>query len=179
MSCTYEGPFTGGTWIDPIIVNPDVTGGTFVNGDFSNITITDNIVVDDAVARKLAEFLCDHIKKCVEFPAEDVAAVFKTCAGYAHVPNTPIPSCKEMTDAITATEDKLNNAINDVKEELTDLITDVATPDVATEVPEVRAATSVVNLPTSIVGVQRDQLLGRPATYLKWGDYLIPAYTPA
>ncbi len=57
MSCDYSGPFDGGTWLSPTVVDPEVTGGTVTNTELANVELTSNIAVDDAVAEKLANFL--------------------------------------------------------------------------------------------------------------------------
>lgn len=155
MSCTNTGPFDGGTWIDSIIRTPEISGGTVTGSELSGVSLTGSVKVDDAVAKQLAQFLCEYVKGCVEFPAEDVAAVFKDCAGKAHVPNAQVPTCAEMQEAIA----------------------EAVEPVVASESPQVTEATVENDVPTTIVGSFRDQLLGRPAAYLKVGKYLIPAYT--
>ena len=43
MSCTDTGPFDGGTYNDPIVTNPEVTGGTFTNPSVSGtVTLTES-----------------------------------------------------------------------------------------------------------------------------------------
>ena len=154
MSCTNTGPFDGGTWNDSTFVNPTIMGGTAINTELSGANLTGSVQIDDNVAQQLAAFLCPYVAECVSFSAEEIAAVFKDCHGSAHVPDAQIPTCTEMDTAI---------------EEATK-------PVVATTIPSVTDATDEVDLPTIIVGKQRDQLLGRPDAWLKWGDYLIPAY---
>ena len=62
--CTFEGPFDGGTYNNPIINDPTITNGTISGSTLSNIALTNNITVDDSVAQQLATALCDYMKEC-------------------------------------------------------------------------------------------------------------------
>ena len=149
---------TSDEWVfDPMIDSEKIYNVIFEKEDeleLENDTPSGSVQIDDNVAKQLAAFLCPYVAECVSFAAEEIAAVFKDCHGSAHVPDAQIPTCTEMDTAI---------------EEATK-------PVVATAIPSVTDATDEVDLPTIIVGKQRDQLLGRPDAWLKWGDYLIPAY---
>lgn len=156
MSCTNTGPFDGGTWNNAVIVNPEITGGTIANSTLTNISITGAVNLDDTAAVSILDAICGNINDCVEVKPEEVAAVFKTCAGQAHVPDAQIPTCEEMNQAIA---------------EATAVV-------ITADVPASSVAAADDNvLPTTIVGTDRSQLLGKPATYLKLGNYLVPAYT--
>jgi len=50
MACNDSGPFEGGTYINPVINEPTVTGGTF-----KGISLTDSITVDSQVASQLLQ----------------------------------------------------------------------------------------------------------------------------
>lgn len=139
--------------IRPEIVDPKITGGTITGSTLSNISITDNIQLDASVAEQIADQICEYVKQCVEFPAEDVAAVFADCFGNRHVPNNQIPTCGQMNAAITA-------AMN--------LPTASTTP----------ATTESSATPTTIFGGSREVVLGTPTVWLELNGWLIPAYAP-
>lgn len=149
MGCSNEGPFDGGTYVDPKIVNGTMQGTTL-----NNVSLTGNVVIDEAVAQRIVDAICPYINKCVELSQEEVAAVFKNCAGAAHVPAATIPTCEEMNDAIA----------------------EASIPVIVATTPTTTQVTGDNVLPTVIVGEERTQLLGKPTTYIKMGDYLIPAY---
>lgn len=152
--CTNEGPFNGGTYNDIIANNPTINGGTLTGSELSNVILSNNITVSDSIAEQLAAAMCEYVKDCVEFPAEDVAAVFNDCGGKAHVPGAQLPTCEEMNAAITT----------------------AMIPNTVTAVP---TSTTDASVPTVIVGEGREQLLGKPHAYIQWGDFLIPAYAKA
>lgn len=157
MGCSNEGPFNGGTYNNAVLVDPEISGGHVANSELVNIHLSQNVSVDDAVAQQLAQFLCQYIADCVSFPAETMAAVFTDCSGKAHTPGTAIPSCEDMNNAIA-------NAV---------------APNLTTDKPGTTEAGEECDMPTTIVGKDRTQLLGGPDAYIKIGDYLIPAYTKA
>lgn len=61
--CTNEGPFEGGTYIEPTIVGGKATGTEVSNG-----TLTGSLVVDSGVARDIADAICPLVADCVEAP---------------------------------------------------------------------------------------------------------------
>lgn len=154
MSCMPTGPFDGGTWNDPTIINPVMINGKSTDLEVSGLRITNNVFIDDAAAQALAAQLCPHVGDCLDITNNDIAAVFKDCHGADHVPGANIPTCAQMEQAIAKAVE----------------------PEVAAAAPVTSEAT---DLPTTIVGATRDQLLGRPDAYLNIGGYLIPAYHPA
>lgn len=50
MSCTDAGPFVGGTYINPVINEPTVSGGSF-----KGIKLTDSVSLDANVASQLLQ----------------------------------------------------------------------------------------------------------------------------
>ena len=48
MSCGNTGPFDGGTYNDPVVVNPEVTGGSFASP-----AVTGTVTLDAAAAASL------------------------------------------------------------------------------------------------------------------------------
>lgn len=85
---------------------------------------------------------------------DQVAAVFRTCAGQAHTPGTRVPTCAEMQDAIDTATTGARIGITG------------ANPPQATEND---------TLPTTIYG-GRDGLLGRPIGWVNIGGYVLPYY---
>lgn len=154
MSCMPTGPFDGGTWNDPTIINPVIINGKSTDLEVSGLRITNNVFIDDASAQALAKALCTHVQECMTITDVDIASVFKDCHGAEHVPGAQIPTCAQMEQAITQAVE----------------------PEVAATAPITSEAT---DLPTTLVGATRDQLLGRPDAYLQIGSYLVPAYYPA
>lgn len=154
MTCMPTGPFDGGTWNDPTIINPVLINGKSTDLEASGLRITNNVVIDDAAAQALAKQLCPHIGDCLDITADDIAAVFKDCNGADHVAGAKVPTCEQMQQAIAGAVE----------------------PNVAAAIPVTSENTDV---PTIIVGATRDQILGRPDAYLNFGGYLIPAYYPA
>lgn len=155
MSCTNIGPFEGGLFKDPTLVNPEVSNGQATGMSLKSATLTESITIDAAVARQLAQALCPEIAGCIAFAAEEVAAVFKDCGGKAHVPDVQIPTCVEMQDAIA----------------------EAMKPVIATTEPVATNSGSTNSLPLTVMG-SRDALMGAPKVYLQVGDYIIPAYLP-
>lgn len=149
MSCGDQYPVDGGTFNDIHISNPIITGGTASNMEISNIRLTENITMDASVAQQIAQSICEYVKSCVEFPPEQVAAVFRDCAGAAHVPNAQIPTCAEMTTAI---ETALNLPVS-------------------TGQP---GYTEGGDIPTTIFGTGREVILGRPTAWLELNGGVIP-----
>lgn len=115
MSCNNIGPFEGGTWNNPTIVDPAITGGEIANSVLTNVSITGALKLDEDAAASIQKAICDTIIDCVGTVSTD-------------------------TPAVTVAEEGANV------------------------------------LPTTIVGVDRTQLLGKPVTYLEVAGYLIPAY---
>lgn len=111
--CTFEGPFDGGTYNNPIINDPVITNGTIGGSTLSNIHLTNNINLDSTIAEQLAAALCEYMK-----------------------------DCNGITDAVTT--------------------------------PQLAAAGT--DLPVSIVGEDRTQLLGKPFKWFEYEGLLIPAY---
>lgn len=155
MGCSNTGPFDGGVWSNATILSPSVTGGTVANSTLTNVALTSNITIDDEVAQKITDAICPYVSRCVSFADDQVAAVFKTCAGTDHVPGAQIPTCTEMEQSIAEA----------MAPQITDALPAVSNPAEGDNV-----------LPTTIVGTDRSQLLGKPNTYIVWGEYLIPAY---
>lgn len=83
-----------------------------------------------------------------------VAAVFTTCAGQAHVPGASVPTCAEMQAAIGPATGAARIGITG------------ANPPVASEND---------TLPTTIYGA-RDGLLGRPIGWVNIGGYVLPYF---
>lgn len=153
MSCANTGPFYGGTWNDATIINPAMIGGKATDLEVSGLRLVNNVVIDESSARALAQALCPHMADCIEITAEQIAAVFTDCYGKPHTPNTAIPTCEQMNDAINA----------------------AIIHDVANGLP---VTTEGEDVPTTFIGASRDQLLARPDAYIKIGDYVVPAYVP-
>lgn len=154
MGCDDAGgPIVGGLMDAVTIKDSEFVNGSIVGADLANVTFTGAVDFDDRVIQQLATDLCPHVSNCVTLPADDVAAVFKTCSGNDHRPNAQIPTCREMEDAITAA---------------------------TTYRPVVQTPNETVDsdVPTVIIGTTRDKVLGRPDVYLSIGGYLIPAYAP-
>lgn len=55
MSCTNSGPFDGGTYNQPTVVQPSITGGTATGTALVNPSITGGITVDATVANNLLQ----------------------------------------------------------------------------------------------------------------------------
>lgn len=85
---------------------------------------------------------------------DQVAAVFRTCAGQPHAPGDRIPTCTEMQDAIDTATSGARIGITG------------ANPPATTEND---------TLPTTIYG-GRDGLLGRPIGWVNIGGYVLPYY---
>lgn len=153
MSCDINN-FDGGTWTNPTIIRPLVVEGEFNNPTISGANLTNNITLDAAVASQLASILCPEIASCVSFSADDVAAVFNDCNGKPQVPGAQLATCQDVEDAIAS----------------------VMTPTFGTTQPAMQPAPADGSLPTDIMGESREFLLGKPATYIKFGEYLVPAY---
>lgn len=85
---------------------------------------------------------------------DQVAAVFRTCAGQPHTPGDRIPTCTEMQDAIDTATSGARIGITG------------ANPPATTEND---------TLPTTIYG-GRDGLLGRPIGWVNIGGYVLPYY---
>lgn len=150
MACTYTGPFEGGTWNNAIITSPTITGGEVVNVELSNISIEGAVTLDDNAKSSLADALSDDIM-------EVVCSAFTNCAGAPLEAGNSLATCEEMTAAIEA----------------------AVAPTITSETPPSSGPSSTGNiLPATIIGVDRSQLLGKPVTYIKFGDYIVPAYLP-
>lgn len=52
MSCMNTGPFDGGTYNEPVVVNPQVTGG-----QFENATVNGPVTMDSAAADSVLKAL--------------------------------------------------------------------------------------------------------------------------
>lgn len=158
MACTNTGPFDGGTWTTPTIVNPDATGGTYTAPSISNATLTGPITMDENAINSIVNAICDKIGQCIEandINRDAVAAVFKNCAGAPLTPDVQVATCEELDGAIEA----------------------ALVPNMAVQNPTVtEAPENGILLPTTMVGEDRTQILGRPAGYIEAGDWLIPVY---
>lgn len=155
MGCSNTGPFDGGVWSNATIIDPTLNGGSVANSTLTNVTLSSNITIDDDVAQKITDAICPHVNKCVVFDETQVAAVFRNCSGVEHEPGAQIPTCNEMDQAIA----------------------EAMAPQISDALPPVTNPAEGDNvLPTTIVGTDRSQLLGKPNTYIVWGEYLIPAY---
>jgi hypothetical protein len=117
-----------------------VTAVTFTADGRLVISLSDGTAVDTPTPAALT--------------TDQVAAVFRTCAGQAHAPGNRIPTCTEMQDAIdTATA---NNRIG---------ITGANPP----------ATSENDTLPTTLYG-GRDGLLGRPIGWVNVNGYVLPYF---
>lgn len=82
--------------------------------------------------------------------AEQVAAVFRDCAGQPHVAGAQLPTCAQLQEAIAVSRLTITGA----------------NPPTTTENP---------TLPTTLHG-GRDALLGRPIGWVNVGGYVLPYY---
>jgi hypothetical protein len=85
---------------------------------------------------------------------DQVAAVFRTCAGQPHTPGTRVPTCAEMQDAIDTAAAGHRIGITG------------ANPPATSEND---------TLPTTLYGA-RDGLLGRPIGWVNIGGYVMPYF---
>lgn len=53
MSCTDSGPFDGGTYNDPVINNPVITGGESTGATLNNPSINGSVSLDTAAAQSI------------------------------------------------------------------------------------------------------------------------------
>ncbi len=107
MSCVDTGPFNGGVYNDPTIINPSVTGGTASNVELKSATLTGGVSVDSTTAIQLLQAIQEQ--------------------NPAFLSNKPQSSVGQ-------------------------------------------------DLPTTIVGEDRSELLGKPAGFVKFGAYMVPVY---
>lgn len=107
MSCSDRGPFDGGTYNNPTIIAPEVTGGTAVGTTLDAGSITGGVTLDERSAADIANVVFSAHKNV----------------------SSQVPYKSEGLD-----------------------------------------------LPTSIIGEDRTQVLGKPAGYIELGDYLVPVY---
>lgn len=56
----------GGTLSDVHIFNSEFVNGYIATSVLSNITLKDNVTIDDAAARALVSQICELIRECVE-----------------------------------------------------------------------------------------------------------------
>lgn len=149
MICETPNGGDGGTFTNTTLVNPNIMGG-----ELTNVSLSGKVMLDSATAQELAVQLCPYVSGCVSFDASEVASVFKDCKGAVHQPEAAIPTCEQMTAAINA----------------------AVAPSVAVGKPGKAEDTGAHELPVTVVGKSREQLLGEPHEYLQIGGYLIPAY---
>lgn len=117
-----------------------VTAVTFTADGRLVITLSDGSTVETPTPASLT--------------TDQVAAVFRTCAGQPHAPGNRIPTCVEMQDAID--DATAGSRIG---------ITGANPP----------ATSENDTLPTTIYG-GRDGLLGRPIGWVNIGGYVMPYY---
>lgn len=152
MGCDNDtGPFIGGLYEEIFVKDSEIVNGTITGTELSNVSVSGSMELDEKTLEQLGKALCPHVAGCVEIPIEDVAAVFKNCAGAPHTPGASVPTCDEMQQAIEA--GMQFRPVAQTPEETTD-----------------------TDIPTTIIGTVRDKVLGKPDAYLKLGEYLVPAY---
>lgn len=78
-----------------------------------------------------------------------------------------------LTGVITMDDAAVSSILGAICDDVSECVVNVSS-----DVPASSVAAAGDNvLPTTIVGTDRSQLLGKPTTYLKLGNYLVPAYT--
>lgn len=55
MSCVDTGPFVGGVYNDPTVINPSITNGTATNVELRSSSITGGVNVDSITANQLMQ----------------------------------------------------------------------------------------------------------------------------
>lgn len=107
MSCVDTGPFNGGVYNDPTVINPDITNGTATNIELKSATLTGGVSVDNTTANQLMQAI------------------------------------QEQNPVFLANNPKSSTG---------------------------------TDLPTTVVGEDRSELLGKPAGFVKFGAYMVPVY---
>lgn len=55
MSCVDTGPFNGGVYNDPTVINPSITNGTATNIELKSSSLTGGVTVDNTTATQLMQ----------------------------------------------------------------------------------------------------------------------------